>query len=217
MSTERVLPDWPAPATLVAGTTTIHADLNRLPVAPVYLNQVHGAAVVSAESLRRTTRPVDADAVVATAAGEICAVRTADCLPLLLCAADGTDIAAVHGGWRGVAAGVIENAVAAMNADPRTLLAWFGPAISQANFEVGEEVRQVFIEHDADAVSCFERNDRGRWQADLYGLARQRLNAVGVSRIYGGDRCTYGEPALFHSYRRNPDCGRMVSFVYRRE
>ena len=141
-------------------------------------------------------------------------VRTADCLPVLLCSTDGAVAAAAHAGWRGLAAGVIENAIAAMKIkDSGRILAWLGPAISQPAFEVGDEVRAAFVAQDVAAADCFERNSRGRWQADLYGLARQRLAAVGVTQIYGGGFCTYQDVERFYSYRRDPDCGRMVSFV----
>ncbi len=214
MNSDLILPDWPAPSNVVAATTTIAADLDQLPAQPVFLHQVHGATVVRAVDVHRSHVPVDADAVYATAAGQICAVRTADCLPLLLCATDGKSIAAVHGGWRGVAAGVIENAVAALGVDPGHLLAWLGPAISQPAFEVGDEVRQMFVSHDAEADECFARNHRGRWQADLYGLARMRLADAGVTAVYGGGFCTFSEADRFYSYRRDAECGRMVSFVY---
>jgi hypothetical protein len=140
-------------------------------------------------------------------------VRTADCLPVLLCSADGAVFAAAHAGWRGLAAGVIENTLAKLNVNAADLRVWLGPAISQPSFEVGDEVRQVFLSHDPNAVACFEANTRGRWQADLYGLARQRLHAAGVSDVSGGGFCTYIDDDRFYSYRRNPDCGRMVSFV----
>jgi len=140
-------------------------------------------------------------------------VRTADCLPVLFCAIDGAGIAAAHAGWRGLAAGVLEATVASMVHDPGDLLAWMGPAISQPAFEVGGEVRQAFVTRDAAAANCFVANDRGRWQADLYELARRRLFAVGVTAVYGGGFCTFTDSERFFSYRRNPDCGRMTSFV----
>jgi len=140
-------------------------------------------------------------------------VRTADCLPVLFCSADGTEVAAAHAGWRGLAAGVLENTVAAMRSDVSNLLAWMGPAISQPNFEVGGEVRDAFLAHSVAAEACFEANARGRWQADLYGLARQRLAASGVKAIYGGGWCTFADSERFYSYRRNQETGRMVSFV----
>lgn len=205
--------DWPAPANVVAGTTTRLAAEEVLPPGTRFLNQVHGATVVSSVSVRDSEQPLDADAVTGSAPGDVCAVRTADCLPVLFCSAAGDSIAAAHAGWRGLAAGVLENTVAAMKYPADGLIAWFGPAISQASFEVGEEVREAFIAHDGAAASCFEQNARGRWQADLYGLARQRLYKCGVEAIYGGEWCTWADEDRFFSYRRAADEGRMVSFV----
>jgi len=214
VSNELIVPGWPAPPNIVAGTTLRDTDLSALPAQPIFLHQVHEAAVVSIGDVRRARDPLDADAVTGSQAGDLVAVRTADCLPLLLCAKDGSEIAAVHGGWRGVVAGVIENAVAALRSAPDELLAWLGPAISQAAFEVGAEVRDAFLAQDATAQACFAPNERGRWQADLYGLARMRLVKTGVNSVYGGEFCTFADQERFYSYRRNPDCGRMVSFVY---
>lgn len=208
-----IIPDWPAPENVVAGTTTRRAAGDLLPEGVTFLNQVHGATVVSAERLRSSPAALDADAVVAFEPGEICAVRTADCLPVLLCSADGRNIAAAHAGWRGLAAGVLENTVTAMRCEAGDLIAWFGPAISQANFEVGEDVRSAFIGTDPAAEALFRANDRGRWQADLYGLARRRLQQCGVEAIYGGDWCTFADDERFFSYRRAAETGRMVSFV----
>ena len=136
-----------------------------------------------------------------------------DCLPVLFCSRDGSVIAAAHAGWRGLAAGVLENTVEAMRVDTSGLMAWFGPAISQPAFEVGGEVREAFVSHDQNAESCFIENERSRWQADLYGLARQRLAAAGVADVYGGGLCTFSDSERFYSYRRNPDCGRLLSFI----
>ena len=208
-----IRPDWPAPDNVMAGTLTILAAADELPSDLRLLNQVHGAAVVSAEAVRQADRPLDADAVTGRC-GDVCAVRTADCLPVLFCSRDADEIAAAHAGWRGLAAGVLENTVAAMSAAPAHLMAWLGPAISQANFEVGSEVRDVFVAHDPRAAEFFEQNERGRWQADLYGLARQRLASCGLEAVYGGQWCTFADADRFHSYRRNPECGRMVSYIH---
>ena len=207
-----VAADWPVAVSIVAGTTLRSADDGQLPVTgtPVWLNQVHGANVVTANQF--DIMP-EADGCVSRDPGLACVIRTADCLPVLLCAEDGTVCGAAHAGWRGLAAGVIENTVAAMAVDPATLLAWLGPAISQPAFEVGDEVRAAFLQHDAGAAACFVANARGRWQADLYALARRRLAAAGVTRVSGGGFCTFTDRARFFSYRRNPDCGRMISFV----
>ena len=208
-----ITPDWPAPEGIVAGTTTLATPEAELPAGITYLRQVHGPDVVRLHDLRAAAQPLEADAVIASAAGDVCAVRTADCLPVLFCARDGDEIGAAHAGWRGLAAGVLENTVAALDTDPSDLLAWIGPAIAQANFEVGDEVREAFLAGDAGAAAFFEPNVRGRWQADLAGLARRRLAAVGLSAIYGGKWCTYDDAERFYSYRRDPDCGRLVSFV----
>ena len=205
-----ITPDWPAPRNVVAGTTMRGEDA---PLDAVFLNQVHGARVVTIKDIRSATSLLDADAVTGNRAGDICCVRTADCLPLLLCAKDGSEVAAVHGGWRGVLAGVIENTVAALKTRPSALLAWLGPAISQPAFEVGGEVRDAYNRRDPHSAACFAPNARGRWQADLYGLGRMRLADAGVTAIYGGNFCTFGDRERFYSYRRNPICGRMVTFI----
>ncbi len=204
--------DWPAPGNIVAGTTLRSTDFDALgiPGEPCWLNQVHGATAIDAA--RSVDRP-DADASLSADARHVCVVRTADCLPVLFCSRDGLEVAAAHAGWRGLAAGVLEATVERMAHDADDVLAWLGPAISQAAFEVGGEVRTAFVDHDAAASACFESNQRGRWQADLYGLARQRLESLGIGSITGGGFCTFRDKERFYSYRRNPDCGRMVSFV----
>ena len=128
----------------------------------------------------------------------------------------GSEVAAAHAGWRGLCAGVLEETVARLAAKPQSLLAWLGPAISQAAFEVGPEVRAKFLARDQAAAGSFVSNERGRWQADLYELARLRLQQAGVTRVYGGDRCTFAEPACFFSYRRDGPCGRMATFIFRK-
>ena len=208
-----IRPEWPAPANVFAGTTLVDTPDDALPDGLALLNQVHGSRVVAIEEVRAAMAPPDADAVTGQAAGDVCAVRTADCLPVLFCALDGSEIAAAHAGWRGLAAGILERTVEALRSDPGTLIAWFGPAISQPNFEVGGEVREAFLAHDPNVADCFEANQRGRWQADLYALARLRLAAVGITAVFGGDWCTYADSSRFHSYRRDPDCGRMLSFI----
>jgi len=215
MSAEWLPAAWPAPAGILAGTT-LRANSNfELPAEPLWLKQVHGARVVHCASSEFGSSPPEADASVADYPGAICAVRTADCLPILLCSTDGREIAAAHGGWRGLAAGIAENTVRAMATAPQQLLAWLGPAIAQPAFEVGDEVREAFLAHDASAAAAFIENSRGRWQADLYLLAKQRLAAVGVQAVFGGGLCTYSDPERFYSYRRDSRTGRLVSFVYR--
>jgi hypothetical protein len=204
--------NWSAPPDIVAGTVLRQGRLEdrNLSGEPCWLEQVHGAGVVVAT---RFEQPPEADAVISRSPDNICVVRTADCLPVLLCTSDGTEVAAVHAGWRGLAAGVIEATIARLQHAPDQLLAWLGPAISQAAFEVGHEVRTAFVGQESDDARHFVANSRGRWQADLYGLANSRLRRLGVASIAGGGYCTYTDRARFFSYRRNPDCGRMVSFV----
>jgi YfiH family protein len=211
--TSLIAPDWPEMPGIFAGTTTCTTPDAVLPAGLHFPRQVHGTAVVSADALRAAAEPVDADAVTGRRAGDVCAIRTADCLPVLFCADNGGEIAAAHAGWRGLAAGILENTVAAMQAPAASILAWIGPGISQPNFEVGREVRDAFVGRDPYAAGFFASNTRGRWQADLHGLARRRLGAIGIKAIYGKIECTYGNPGRFHSFRRDPACGRMVSFI----
>jgi polyphenol oxidase len=202
------------------------SELLGLPAEPVWLEQVHGTAVVQAEAVRASaavaaTPKADAsltpkvDASVAHAAGHVCAIRVADCMPVLFAALDGSAVGAAHAGWRGLAGGVLERTVERLGVPPSQLVAWMGPTIGPRNFEVGEDVRVAFVEPDPSAASAFVRNDRGRWQCDLYALARQRLNRVGVTRIYGGGWCTFAESDRFFSYRRDGQCGRMAALIWR--
>jgi len=214
VSDDWIRADWPVPDGIVAGTTLRESKFE-LPVEPQWLNQVHGARVVRAQSVDFDDGPPDADSIVADRAGSICVVSTADCLPVLFCSEGGSEIAAAHAGWRGLAAGIIEQSVAAMAAPPEEILVWLGPAISQPAFEVGDDVRDVFLASDNAAEAAFVANDRGRWQADLYLLARQRLGNAGVSRVFGGGLCTYADKGRFYSYRRDGSTGRMLSFIHR--
>lgn len=236
--------DWPAPAEIVAGTTYRHGGIsdgpwrsfnlgahvgdsvtavseNRrrfregcgLPGDPRWLQQVHGTTVVTDPAAGVVPK---GDAAVTRADAVVLAVLTADCLPVVMTTRDGSALGLAHAGWRGLAAGVLERTVAALGAAPGDVLAWLGPAISQPAFEVGDEVRERFLALDESAAACFVRNAAGRWQADLSGLARQRLAAAGVDDVHGGGRCTFGEPDAFFSYRRDGQCGRMATFIYRR-
>ena len=212
MSDGWIVADWSAPPGIIAGTVLRQGRLEDCDLSgePCWLQQVHGANVVVAA---RFEQPPEADAAISRSPGNICVVRTADCLPILLCASDGTEVAAVHAGWRGLVAGVIEATIARLRHAPDDLLVWLGPAISQAAFEVGDEVRAAFVGQEPDDAQHFVVNSRGRWQADLYALASSRLHRLGVTSITGGGFCTFTERERFFSYRRNPDCGRMVSFV----
>jgi YfiH family protein len=240
-SPEFIVPDWPAPANIKALQTTRHGGIsvapydslnlgmhvgdvplavnrNRqslaplMPSEPVWLEQVHGTVVTNADAANCVER---ADASVAHQRGSVCVVMTADCLPVLLCDEDGTVVGAAHAGWKGLAAGVIESTVQAMDVAPHKLMAWLGPAISQAHFEVGGEVRDAFISHLPQAAEAFiAHGSESKYMADIYLLARQRLHALGVTRVFGGGRCTYAEADTFFSYRRDNVTGRMGTFIW---
>jgi YfiH family protein len=155
-----------------------------------------------------------ADAAVAFRPDRVCVVLTADCLPVLLCDRAGTRVGIAHAGWRGLAAGVVEAAVAALECAPAELMAWLGPAIGPEAFEVGVEVRAQFIAKDVGAEAAFEKNARGRWQADLYALARRRLARAGVDAVYGAVMSTHADPRRFYSHRRDGPCGRMANLIW---
>ncbi len=188
-----------------------------LPSAPVWLEQVHGrdVAVIEAHALAaaRAVPPV-ADAAVTRLAGVPLAVRVADCLPVLFADRHGSVVGAAHAGWRGLAAGVLEATVAALRVPPATLVAWLGPGIGPRAFEVGDDVRDGFVAHDRAAASHFVPHGAGKWHADLPALARQRLAALGVARVGGGDLCTYSDAARFHSWRRDRCAARLGAFVW---
>jgi YfiH family protein len=233
--------DWPPPAGVVAGCTLRTGGVSRgayrslnlgdhvgddphdvaenrrrfvagigLPAEPHWLAQVHGSTVRVDPAAGE-----EGDACYTRAADVVCAVLVADCLPVLMAAQDGSEVAAAHAGWRGLAAGVIENTLARFASSPEDIRAWLGPAIAEPAFEVGDEVREAFRRQDEGAGACFRRNERGRWQADLYGLARRRLARAGVRQVYGGRACTHAEARRFFSYRRDGQCGRMAAFIYR--
>jgi YfiH family protein len=178
---------------------------------PLWLNQVHGNTVVEAGP----HEPVPtADASFARFAGQACAVLTADCLPVVFCDSDGTRVAAAHAGWRGLAGGVLESAVRAMSVAPDRVLAWLGPAIEQDAFEVGPEVREQFLARSAENELAFKSNARGRWQADLYDLARRELKRLGVTQVFGGGFRCFADRDRFFSYRRDGTTGRMATLVW---
>jgi YfiH family protein len=185
-----------------------------LPAEPGWLTQVHSARVV--ELGRDSGR--EADAAFTRQAGQVCAVLTADCLPLLFCDRGGSVVAAAHAGWRGLAEGVLEATVAAMRTPPADILAWMGAAIGPQAFEVGDEVRQAFVaRHPATAMAFVPHPASGKspkWLADIYQLARIRLNHAGVQAIYGGGRCTFSEAESFYSYRRDGVTGRMAALIW---
>ena len=193
-------------------------DALSLPGDPVWLTQVHGNAVVTltgtaADSAPRRT----ADAAITCTPGVVCAVLTADCLPVVFCNRTGTHVAVAHAGWRGLAAGVLEatvNALVAAGAPAGSLLAWLGPAIGPASYEVGTEVRDAFLEADPSAGFAFQANRPDHWLLDLYAVARQRLRRAGVSAISGGDLCTLADPQRFYSHRRDGVTGRQATLIW---
>lgn len=242
---EPIAADWPAPPGVRAVTTTrtggvsappcdtlnlalgvpdapgdVHANRERLraaldlPGPPVWLRQVHGTRVVDADSPEAANVP-PADAVVATRPGVVCAVLTADCLPVVLADTRGTVVAAAHAGWRGLSAGVLEATVAAMGIESSRLIAWLGPAIGPGDYEVDAPVRDAFLREDPGAGGAFRPSVPGHWQCDLYRLAARRLERTGVTGIYGGGWSTAAEPDRFFSHRRDGVCGRMATLVWR--
>ena len=238
-----IVPDWPAPARVRAFVTTReggmsageYASLNlgtksgddparvaanrqavqaHLPSFPCWLTQVHGTAVADLDAVGDGER-LRADAAVTSLANRVAAVLTADCLPVFLCLPDASRVAVAHAGWRGLAAGVLENALAALGGDPSRVLAWLGPAIGPQAFEVGPEVRAAFLcaPHE-EAASAFAACGAEKYKADLYALARQRLARAGVHRVTGGGSCTYTQERQFFSYRRVKASGRMGAFIW---
>jgi YfiH family protein len=247
-------PDWPAPASVRCLLTTrqggvsvgAYASLNlgdhvgddaqavaenrarllaRLPAPPLWLKQVHGSAVLDAAAYRSSLQPAEADAIVSRRVGEVCAVLTADCLPVLLCDRAGSVVAAAHAGWRGLLAGVLEHTVTAMKTPSADLLAYLGPAIGPQAFEVGDEVKDGFVGANPEALAAFsaslpkdlggaDHRRNGKWRANLYLLARQRLARLGVKNVYGGNDCTVRDAERFFSYRRDGVTGRMAALIW---
>jgi polyphenol oxidase len=240
-------PDWPAPpgiraaATLRAGGVSpppwhalnlgdhvgddpARVAANRrllgealgLPEAPAWLSQVHGREVLRLEGATLPAERV-ADGAVTGRPGRVLAVLTADCLPVLFCSADGRRIGVAHAGWRGLADGVLEATFAALGAPAAEVLAWIGPGIGAAAYEVGAEVRDACLAAWADAAESFAPGRPGRWQFDLAGLARRRLEALGLAAVHGGQWCTYADPARFYSHRRDGAAGptgRMATLLW---
>ena len=209
---DRIAADWAAPAHIIAGTTLRHAREDALPGRPCWLRQVHGNRVISAGPFEE---PPEADASIKGSDPFLCVVRTADCLPVLFCARDGSRFGAAHAGWRGLAAGVLEATVAALGVPAGSVLAWLGPAIGAHAYEVDAAVRDAFVGADPGAATAFVATRPGHWRADLYALARRRLARVGVDAVYGGGLCTASDSARFYSYRRDGVTGRMASLVWR--
>lgn len=201
------------PATVAEHRRMLQAKA-AMPAGPLWLEQVHGTHVVEHPG-RMPDMPPRADAAVALAPGRVCVVMTADCLPVLFTNRAGTRVGVAHAGWRGLAGGVLEATIAALRVPAHDLLAWLGPALSQPAFEVGPEVRDAFVAQSAANEAAFVPNARGRFQADLYALARMTLARAGVERVSGGGRCTYAEDREFFSYRRDGGAtGRMATCVW---
>lgn len=238
-----IVPDWPAPTHIKAVTTLrgdgvstapfdswnlarhvddkpAHVEMNRallskrlgLPQEPFWLEQVHGTRVLAVDDADASDR--QADGSYAHTRGHVCVVMTADCLPLLLCNRAGTEVAAVHAGWKGLADGVIEAALGCFQSPVQDLLVWLGPAIGPQVFEVGAEVRDIFLRKNEQADDAFTALGNNKYLADIYELARQRLQRCGVHAVFGGQHCTFTEAALFYSYRRERVTGRMASLIW---
>jgi YfiH family protein len=229
-----IQPNWPAPENVHAVTTTrasfnlahyvgddrtqilanrrrLRKELN-LPSEPVWLDQQHSIEVID---LGQKPVNLSADGSYTNETNTVCAVLTADCLPILLCSENSREIAAIHAGWRGLLNGVIDSGVRRFKSQPGELLAWLGPAISQQAFEVGSEVRDAFLKRGKEAVAAFKPSQKSdHWMADLYQLARQRLHKLGVTKVYGGDFCTYTDHERFYSYRRDNQAGRMATLIW---
>lgn len=225
-----IQPDWPAPASVKAYTTVrgLWGDQSSrlpearerlkqilaLPSAPIFLNQTHSN--IALEALPEHSDHVG-DGSYTHRPNHVCVTLTADCLPVLICNQQGTAVAAAHAGWRGLASGVVENTINALNEPLDDLLVWLGPAIGPQKFEVGDDVVSAFTQHDPEALQGFRAQPNQKWLADIYALARHRLTRLGIpaSQIYGGGRCTHTESDTFYSFRREKDqAGRMASLIW---
>jgi hypothetical protein len=230
MQTELIVPDWPVPAreherafARVRGLVTTRAmgDMKSadarlrlralLPAEPVWLRQVHGTDVVNAASASAGTA---ADASYTHKKNTVCVVMAADCMPVLLAHDGGEVIGIAHAGWRGLCAGVIEATIAALGVPAGRILAWLGPAIGPAAYEIGDEVRGAFLQRDAQAAAAFRTTRPGHWYLDLYAIARQRLAGCGVARVFGGGLCTASDPVRFYSWRRDRAGERMAAAIW---
>ena len=249
-----ITPDWPAPKNIHAYSTTrlhgvsegVFSGLNlalhvgdkpesvksnrehlssslKLPTAPYWLNQVHQATAINAAEQTNQITP-DADASFSLSKNQVCVVMTADCLPVLICNRQGNKVAAAHAGWKGLADGVIESTISKLNETPDQLLVWLGPAIGPESFEVGEDVRQVFLrkfevsglsqQFAEEVQSAFIENRAGHYLADIYQLARLTLKLIGVEAVYGGEYCTFNDANHFYSFRRDGKTGRQASLIW---
>ncbi|CAH1585222.1 peptidoglycan editing factor PgeF [Vibrio rotiferianus] len=236
-----ILPNWPAPKNVKAFASTrvggfssapyqglnlgTHVgddpsivEKNRawlaqqadMPSAPIWLNQTHSTVVAQVSA--PTTQVLDADGVFTSASNVVCSAMTADCLPVLLTNTQGTQVAAVHAGWRGLANGIVENALELFSGE---VMAWLGPAIGPQAFEVGEDVLQAFVDFDSQAHQAFTPRDvEGKWLADMSKLATQRLNKLGITQVFDSGLCTFQDKEDFYSYRRDGVTGRQATFIW---
>ncbi len=216
-----IAPDWPAPAHIHALTTLRHSSERatlkerlHLPAEPIWLQQNHGTDVVEALP---ENRYCVADAAYTQQENQICTILTADCLPIFLSDTDGSQVALIHAGWRGLAAGIIKNTVDALPYRDKNLIAAFGPAIGPEAFEVGEEVRTLFMQKFPSSINCFKPSPQQRWLADLYALATMQLQQCGITRLfYSHNTCTFKNTDRFFSYRKEgKDTGRMISIIWK--
>ncbi|GAB1438459.1 purine nucleoside phosphorylase YfiH [Providencia sp.] len=237
-----IFPDWPQPKNIASCSTTRAGGVSlppfnslnlgdhvgdnpnavsenrqyleklaQLPQQPVWLEQVHGTHVLHLDGNEVINK--QADAVYTNQIGQVCAIMTADCLPVLFCNKAGTEVAAAHAGWRGLCHGVLENTINQFISTPNEIMAWLGPAIGAEKFEVGEDVKDAFVNQSPDLASAF-LSYKNKYLADIYLLARKKLQAVGISSIYGGDFCTVADENRFFSYRREGKTGRMASLIW---
>jgi purine-nucleoside/S-methyl-5'-thioadenosine phosphorylase / adenosine deaminase len=237
-----IYPDWPAPENIKAISTTKiggfslspydglnladhvgdnpatvnknRAYLNELaglPESPRWLTQIHETRIINSRNWQAN---VQADAMISNSVNHVCTIMTADCLPILLCSQRGNAVAAIHAGWRGLAAGIIENTINKLDCSPQDIIAWFGPAIGSSQFEVATDVHQLFTHDYPIAEQAFQQTDSSHYLANIYLLAKQRLNKLGVTAIYGGDYCTVTNDQFFFSYRRDGITGRMASMIW---
>jgi len=235
-----IIPNWPAPKRVKAFSSTrvggvscgVYHGLNlgihvgdensvvqrnrviarhqaNMPAAPIWLNQTHSTRVLSVS--QPTSAVLDGDGLITSQSGVVCSAMTADCLPVLLTDIEGSQVAAVHAGWRGLADGIVENALTAFD---KPVMAWLGPAIGARVFEVGDDVLKAFVRFDPQARSAFRPLPNGKWLADMAMLATQRLNRAGVEQVYDSKLCTFSEPTRFYSYRRDGVTGRQASFIW---
>lgn len=237
-----IIPDWPAPDNICAVSSTRSGGVSQAPfdsfnlgdhvgddaalvtqnrallrqlaqaeAEPLWLNQMHGSHVINSQDWQSNS---EADAIVSRDKNHVCTIMTADCLPILLCNQQGDTVAAIHAGWRSLAAGIIEKTIAKFTGKPHDIIAWLGPAIGADKFEVGVDVYNAFCQHSSQATQAFKATDGSHYLADIYQLARQQLVAQGVTAIYGGDFCTFSDGQRFFSYRRDGQTGRMATLIW---